>query len=599
MTPYLGFPYYRISTSSGAMLEVPVEDMFIMKSLNPFDPFMRGLGDAESVADEVEIDEYAAKFQKRFFFNDATPNLIISMPGSSDEQRKRFRSEWLERFKGVFKSHGVATTDGDISINKIGESMKDMDMVNGRMYLRDAVLEHFGVPREIMGITENSNRATAEAAQFIYAQNVLTPRLQRREEAINKQLLPAFGDNLVWHYDNIVPRNQEFDKARALDGWNAGLLTKDEARELLDHEPATNGAIYKTTFSDIFISEKQDPTEVTSALAETENGAPGSMPDEGIEIEDDGEKGAGIEIADEDDGDTIEIMDAYGVKSERKISLAAAQRSEDNALRECGAMFEIATLKYFREQTRRIMTALGENEKAETDPWATIRQYVREDGSVDYAAWNALSAAQQKELSSAFVIGLLDWTQESQTLTKIFEPLWRKSYDVGAEHAQKLYNIRDIQRPELVSTAKLHGGARIVGIEQATKDKVKGIVANGIANGDSTKTIAASIQQEMGTNKDRARIIARQEVSTSLTTGQFDMMRTAGATTKTWHHRPQKNPRDGRNGTPDHVAMNGETVDIDKEFSNGMRFPKDPEYAGADSAEQSINCRCYVTYGGF
>lgn len=47
-------------------------------------------------------------------------------------RRKRFRAEWLERFKGVFKSHGIATTGGDISIQKVAESMKDMDMVNGQ-----------------------------------------------------------------------------------------------------------------------------------------------------------------------------------------------------------------------------------------------------------------------------------------------------------------------------------------------------------------------------------------------------------------------------------------------------------------------------------
>ena len=98
-----------------------------------------------------------------------------------------------------------------ICIQKVAESMKDMDMVNGRTFIRNATLEHFGVPREIMGITESSNRATSEAAQYIYAQNVLMPRLRRREEAINQQLLPMFGEGLLWRYDDIVPRNQEFE----------------------------------------------------------------------------------------------------------------------------------------------------------------------------------------------------------------------------------------------------------------------------------------------------------------------------------------------------------------------------------------------------
>ena len=79
MTPYLGNPTYTIVSPGGLTMTVPVDDMFVMKQLNPFDPFMRGLGMAESIADEVEIDEYAAKFQKRFFYNDATPPGIRSI----------------------------------------------------------------------------------------------------------------------------------------------------------------------------------------------------------------------------------------------------------------------------------------------------------------------------------------------------------------------------------------------------------------------------------------------------------------------------------------------------------------------------------------
>lgn len=60
-----------------------------MKELNPLDPYKRGLGAAESLADEIETDEYAAKFQKKFFYNDATPTTLISMPGSSKDQRDR------------------------------------------------------------------------------------------------------------------------------------------------------------------------------------------------------------------------------------------------------------------------------------------------------------------------------------------------------------------------------------------------------------------------------------------------------------------------------------------------------------------------------
>ena len=72
MTPYLDHPYYTVRLTNGLLMNVSVDDMFVMKDLNPIDPFKRGLGQSEALADEIETDEYAAKFQKRFFFNDAS-----------------------------------------------------------------------------------------------------------------------------------------------------------------------------------------------------------------------------------------------------------------------------------------------------------------------------------------------------------------------------------------------------------------------------------------------------------------------------------------------------------------------------------------------
>jgi phage portal protein BeeE len=187
--------------------------------------------------------------------------------------------EWLERFKGVFKSHGLATVAGELNAVKLGESMKDHDMIQGRTFTRDTIREHFGVPREIMGITESSNRATSEAAQYIYAQNVLMPRLRMRQDAVNIQLVAMFGDGIEWRYDDIVPRNQEFDKQRALDAYNAGFITMNEARVLLDMPEVQNGNVFKTTAADIYIGEDEDRTQITASLSPDMGGLFGGMND--------------------------------------------------------------------------------------------------------------------------------------------------------------------------------------------------------------------------------------------------------------------------------------------------------------------------------
>jgi len=572
-TPYVGYPYYEIRTTGGLIRQIPVDDIFCMKELNPLDPYKRGLGAAESLADEIETDEYAAKFQKKFFYNDATPTTLISMPGSSKDQRDRFRSEWNERFRGPFNSHGIATVDGNVTVTKLAENMRDMDMTEGRRFLRDAVLEHFGVPREIMGITESSNRATSEAAQYIYAQNVIMPRLNRREEAINTQILPFYGNDLVWHFDDVVPRSQEFDKAKGIDGWNAGLLTKDEARELLGMEPCkTGGDCFKITISDMFIGSNDDPAEVTTDLMQEST-------DE-VEVTDDEDTGGMLFMSDRREHEEKSRTQNIG------NLLAAAQKAQR-------AKFEVATMKFFKQQQKRLSGTLSGTEKADWSVWDVLMPYITENHVEDSAAWSALGEQEQKNLVEQFIGGLVNWPSEETAMEEIFKPLWKQTYDEGTRIAKQAYNIRGVDRPELLSQAKLRGGQRVRHVTQTTKENISRIVANGIEAGIGREKMADEILQEYEIQtRSRARLIADQETVMTLETGHYDMMQKSGATTKTWHHRPQKNPRDGSNGGPNHVKMDGETVPIDARFSNGLRYPCDPE----GPARETIKCRCYVTY---
>ena len=565
MTPYLGNPTYTITSPGGLTMTVPVDDMFVMKQLNPLDPFMRGLGMAESIADEVEIDEYAAKFQKRFFYNDATPPVVFLMPDATNEQRDAFMARWNQKHKGVENSHRAAALSGNVDVKELGSNDgKNLGFIESRIAMRDAVLEHFGVPREIMGITENSNRATADSAQYIYAKNVLTPRIKMREEAINKQLLPLFGDNLVWRFDPVIPYDKDFDKAKALDAYNAGLITKNEARELLDLPDVDGGNVFKVSINDLFLSETDDPAEVSQELLRED------MPVYSME---------------------------YGEKS-RRMNPAALLRLETQAVKENTRLFENAVLRHFASQQKAIDAALGLTEKADgKDVFSPLDGYLLPDGTAfDPELWALLPEIEQQRLSEAIAAGLLDWDAEAEKLMKLFNPLWQKSYNDGAAISEQTYALTNVDRPEFVSSAKINGGRRIVGIERSTRDKIASIIAKGVTEGVSQAELKKEIQSEMkDASSARVKLIARQETMTALATGQFDMMKSAGATTKTWHHRPQKNPRDGSRG-PNHVALEGETVAIDAKFSNGLLFPRDPN---DPRPEELINCRCYLTYGGF
>lgn len=571
MTPYQGNPFYQVRTTDGYMMNVSVDDMFVMRDLKPLDPYRRGLGQAEALADEVETDEYAAKFQKKFFYNDATPGIVISMPGANDDQQTRFLAKWDERLRGPNKSHRPITIGGPpgspAAVTKLADNMKDMDMINGRTFTRDAVLEHFGVPREIMGITQNSNRATADAAQYIYAKNVLTPKLKNRQDAINRQLLPAYGEDLEWEFDDIIPHDQEFEKAVALDGWNNGLLTKNEAREKLGMEPAKNGDIYKMNFADLFLDETEDPVEVSSASANLQFA-------EGDPPLDEGRNQIEIDPTDLTDQEEDKILQrAVEIKARR---IKAAGRSLEQVRKTQERKFEQSMKRYFKDQADHIRKSLkGTKKAADSDVWDAI--------GITQEEFQALPKTEQQELTMKFVTGLLNWEEEENILKSILTPLWAETYDKGTENVINTYRIPGINRPELTATARLRGGQRVTKVTKTTKEQIARIVTEGLETGKSHQELSDEIMNEMNTTSARARTIAAQECNTSLQAGSFDMAKRCQFKTKTWHVTNINKARDT------HRELNGKTIPFSEPFvtSKGhkLMMPCDPD---CNAAEETL-----------
>ncbi|MDR1465432.1 MAG: phage portal protein [Oscillospiraceae bacterium] len=592
-TPYEGQPFYVIRSPNGTVMNVSVDDIFVMKRLNPLDPSLRGLGQAEALADEIEIDEYAAKFQKRFFYNDATPAAIVHLQGATDEQVKRFHAGWMERLKGVFNSHGLITVGGNTTPNvqKLADNMRDMDMLQGRAAMHEACRRHFGVPPEIMGETANSNRATSWNAQIIYNQQVLTPMLAAREKAINQQLVGWFGEDLVWRFDPLVASNEEFDKQLAMDFWNAGLITQNQALEKGGFPSIGDaGEVRKIAFTDMFVRAGDDVVKVTTEAANLQFGTepplmePESEDDDAIEV--DGvlvEKSAPIVIHTKN-------------RQRKEVTLQQLLRSEQQAAKESQRAFEIATARFLRQQAADIQRALGGAGKSDADAMRALQDYILPDGGFDVNRWLALPEAEQNALSARFAKELIDWDTQSARLERSFKPIWSQAYKAGAKQMQSLYGLGGVKQPKLSVQAQKHGAQRVVGIQDATKEKIAASVARRIRDGGSTRELADDIMKTMDAPEKRANLIARQETMTSLSNGQFDMMTAGGATDKTWHHHST---------TPyaraTHIAMNGKTIGIRDwfVFPGGvkLRFPRDPlATGGKKAAGEVIECRCAVTY---
>jgi HK97 family phage portal protein len=585
--PHQGYPFYQMTLSSGEVATFPVEDIFLMRELSPLDPYQRGLGKSESLADEVETDEYASKYQKKFFFNDATPAVAYAMPGSTQEQRARFLADIRRALGGVHNSHGAIAVDGGMSILKLSENMKDMDMVQGRVFIRDATLERFNMPREIMGITENSNRATADAAQAIYAQNVLAPRLQARQEMINEQLLPWFGDGLSWRYDDIVPHNSEFNLQLANEGLSRGVLTVDEWREMNGMAPLPNrqGAVLYVPMSSFAVG-------LGESIVQAAEGALAPGADDGfVEIE-----GGGV---------SLKAGARAGSARLRSRALAAARLEFQRARVEKERGFETASKRFLKGQAERIKAALDSSPKAEGGFWDEL-----EKGLLALSA-NAVLEDELAPLLSGLVGSLLNWGGEDAKLYGLFKPLWLDAYNKGASVSKSAYSF-GVDQPVLRNLAKLGGTGRIAGInagsQKALYGKIMDLVAEGIRLGDTGRTMSEKVEGALrsaraalsgdpggilgpaGDFARRARAIAQTESHTSIMAGSNDMMSRAGVARKQW-----LSSLDGK-VRPSHARANNLIAAMSQPYEfRGMKgklvrldHPGDPK----GPPEEVINCRC-------
>lgn len=203
--------YYEIRVG-GLPKRFPAADVLDLVIPDAYDPYSRGAGIGEALGDELDTDEYAAKFMKSFFYNGALPDAIVSYPELNHDDVKRIEEDWYARHRGSDRAHRIRFTNGKVELHEVGRSFKDMELIELRKFERNTVVEVFGIAPEVVGIIENSNRATIESADFLTAKYVVVPRVERQRAHYQVKLLPQFDKRevLVLWYESPVPEDKEY-----------------------------------------------------------------------------------------------------------------------------------------------------------------------------------------------------------------------------------------------------------------------------------------------------------------------------------------------------------------------------------------------------
>jgi len=267
----IGGYLYRID---GREYGIPAADIIHIKYPNP-DSFYYGFSPLTAAAWDVDIDTKAKRHQNAFLDSNPLPRIAVEAPGfllPMDAELLR------ERIMGVLRDPSKAgaplISHMGAKISAINLTPQEIDYLSTRKDARDAILTIYGVPASTLGISEDVNRANAEAAHYSYALRVVEPKMRMWDSVLTLELAEEFGESYVVRHPNAIPEDRaaarEDMKARIA----ASVTSPNEERARIGMEPVAGGDQPLVSASLMPLADVTVDSPAGDAAAGAELGAP-------------------------------------------------------------------------------------------------------------------------------------------------------------------------------------------------------------------------------------------------------------------------------------------------------------------------------------
>jgi HK97 family phage portal protein len=183
------------------------------------------------------------EFTGRFFSNDASPGLVIKVPGQVGQQQARQMLEtWRNSHSGLGNSHSPAILAAGAELEKIPINMQDAAFVEQTKMGVEDIARIYRVPAHMLGLGQPSG-STAEQESIRFLNYTLLPRIRRIEQGIGHDL-DLFGGTSMRPFfvvDSILRADLAQRYTSYVAARQAGWLSANEIRELEGRPPVDNG----------------------------------------------------------------------------------------------------------------------------------------------------------------------------------------------------------------------------------------------------------------------------------------------------------------------------------------------------------------------
>jgi HK97 family phage portal protein len=222
--------YYEYRTGS-RMQKFPPECIIHFRYPDPRDPYTAGLSPLRACWEQASLLSTYAAFKTTRFENRAIPDAIVSPDDVlGEEERDRFESEWNSKLRqgGAGK---VIVAETGVKVQLLNQSMGDLAVLADQRATREDIANAFHVP--LAFLTSETNLANLQASEHQHMAKAISPRLHRRDEKLNEQLIPLYDPTgrLFVASEDPVPINADQSLAQMEKDLRLGVVMINEVRQ--------------------------------------------------------------------------------------------------------------------------------------------------------------------------------------------------------------------------------------------------------------------------------------------------------------------------------------------------------------------------------
>ena len=200
--------YYEYRSGQSSQRFSP-EQIIHFRYPDPRDPYTSGLSPLRACFEQVALSSDYAAFKKTKFENHAIPDALLtpeSMVG--EEERARLETEWNQRLRRGGTGR-VIIAEAPMKMQILDHSMGDLAALAENGATKELIMNAFHVP--VAFFTSSTNLANLQASEVQHATQAIAPRLLRRDQKINEQLMPLYDPSgrLFVATDDPTPSNPQ------------------------------------------------------------------------------------------------------------------------------------------------------------------------------------------------------------------------------------------------------------------------------------------------------------------------------------------------------------------------------------------------------